>query len=108
MQKDKSNKKILLTNKKAELVELEIQKKDKNDLIKKLKKTEEYFKKELQKQQQAAKQLDKRIREIIEEEIRKAREAEKKSNKEEFALTPEAKALSDNFLENKGNTYLQF
>ena len=103
LQKDKSNKKILITNKKAELVELEIQKKDKNDLIKKLKKTEKYFKKDLQKQQQAAKQLDKRIREIIEEEIRKAREAEKKVNKEVFALTPEAKALSANFLENKGN-----
>jgi len=102
LEKDKGFKKRLITNKKTEVEELEIQKKDKNDLIKKLKKTEVYFKRELEKQQQAAKGLDKRIRKIIEEEIRKAREAEKKGSKEGFVLTPEAKALSDNFLENKG------
>jgi septal ring factor EnvC (AmiA/AmiB activator) len=102
LQKDKENKKALITSKKTEVKQLETQKNDKKTLIKKLKKSESYFKKELQKQQHAAKQLDEKIRKIIEEEIRKARAKEKKGNKEGFSLTPEAKALSDNFLENKG------
>ena len=100
LQKDKESKKYLITSKQSELQELEGQKKDKKVLIKKLKKSESYFKKELQKQQYAAKQLEEKIRKIIEEEIRKARK--KKNNSEGFALTPEAKLLSDNFLENKG------
>ena len=41
------------------------------------------------------------MRKITEEEIRKARLKEN-NNKKGYALTPEAKALSDNFLENKG------
>ena len=102
LQKDKENKKALIISKKTEVKQLETQKNDKKTLIKKLKKSESYFKEELQKQQHAAKQLDEKIRKIIEEEIRKARAKEKKGNKEGFSLTPEAKALSDIFLENKG------
>ena len=83
LQKDKENKKALITSKKTEVKQLETQKNDKKTLIKKLKKSESYFKKELQKQQHAAKQLDEKIRKIIEEEIRKARAKEKKGNKEE-------------------------
>lgn len=100
LQQEKEKKKKLINNKKEEVKGLEIQKTEKNEVIKKLKKSEKYFKKELHKQQQAAKLLDEKIRKIIEEEIRKARA--KKKTKSEFELTPEAKALSDNFLENKG------
>jgi len=99
LQKDKENKKILIGSKKIEVKELETQKTDKKTLIKKLKKSESRFKKELQKQQLASKELDEKIRKIIEEEIKKARAKEKK---EGFTLTPEAKRISDNFLENKG------
>ena len=99
LQKDKENKKVLIGSKKIEVKELETQKTDKKTLIKKLKKSESRFKKELQKQQLAAKELDEKIRKIIEEEIKKERAKEKK---EGFTLTPEAKRISDNFLENKG------
>ena len=102
LQKSKENKKALIGSKKMEVKELEAQERDKKTLIKKLKKSESHFKKELQKQQHATKELDEKIRKIIEEEIKKARAKEKRGNKEGFALTPEAKALSDNFLENKG------
>lgn len=98
---NKEEKKKLIGNKKGELKELETQKKEKKGVIIKLKKSEAYFKKELQKQQSDAKRLDEKIRKIIEEEIRKTRLKEQK-NKKGIALTPEAKALSDNFLENKG------
>jgi len=99
LQKDKENKKALIGSKEIEVKELEVQKTDKKSLIKKLKKSESRFKKELQKQQLAAKELDEKIRKIIEEEIKKERAKEKK---EGFTLTPEAKRISDNFLENKG------
>ena len=99
LQKDKENKKVLIGSKKIEVKELETQKTDKKTLIKKLKKSESRFKKELQKQQLAAKELDEKIRKIIEEEIKKERT---KETKEGFTLTPEAKRISDNFLENKG------
>ena len=99
---EKANKKTLIFNKKTEIEQLEGEKKDKEAIIKKLKKSEKHFTKELQKQENAAKELDERIRKIIEEEIRKAREKENKRKKKGLSLTPEAKQLSDNFLENKG------
>jgi len=100
---EKANKKNLIFNKKTEIEQLEIEKKDKEGIINKLKKSEKYFIKELQKQENTAKELDKRIRKIIEEEIRKVREKENKQKNKGLALTPEAKQLSANFLENKGS-----
>jgi septal ring factor EnvC (AmiA/AmiB activator) len=100
LQKDKEKKKSLIDDKKDEVKDLEDQQTEKKEVINKLQKSEKYFKKELQKKQQAAKFLDEKIRKIIEEEIRKARA--KKKTKDGFELTPEAKALSDSFLENKG------
>ena len=97
---DKQKKKNLINNKKEEVKDLEVQKTEKKEIINKLKKSEKYFKKELQKQLQAAKLLDEKIRKIIEEEIKKARKKQKSNDG--FELTPEAKALSENFLENKG------
>ncbi len=98
LQKDNSNKKLIIIEKEEEIKKLEIQKQDKKRIIKKLKKSESYFKIELQKQQHSAKELDQKIRKIIEEEIKKARSVKNKG----YALTPEAKELSNNFLENKG------
>ena len=95
----KENKQLLIELKKNEVLDLEDKRKDKKTLINKLKKSEVHFKKELQKQQYIAKELDSRIRKIIEEEIKKERE---KKNNKGYKLTPEAKKLSDNFLENKG------
>ena len=100
LQQDKEKKKNLIDDKKEEVKDLEVQQTEKKEVINKLQKSEKYFKKELQKQQQAAKLLDEKIRKIIEEEIRKARA--KKKTKDGFELTPEAKQLSDSFLENKG------
>jgi septal ring factor EnvC (AmiA/AmiB activator) len=97
---EKSNKKRLISKKKLEIDQLEVEKKDKKTTIRILKNSEKKFKKELQEQQNAAKELDVKIRKIIEEEIRKARENNNK--KSGVSLTPETKKLSDNFLENKG------
>jgi len=99
LKKVKENKHLLIESKKVEVSDLEDKQRDKKVLIKKLKKSENHFKKELQKQQYIAKELDTQIRRIIEEEIKKEREKKKIKG---YALTPETKKLSDNFLENKG------
>ena len=91
----------LIGAKQQELNSISDTKQEKQELVNKLSKSEKVFKKQLQDKQKRAKALDKEIRKIIAEEIRKARyEAEKKN--EGFALTPEAMALSSDFQNNKG------
>lgn len=93
----------LVSSKKEELQSVNSTKNEKQELVKKLSKSEGVFRKQLQDKQKKAKKLDDRIRKIIEEEIRKAREKAKKNNKDDsFALTPEALALSSEFANNKG------
>ena len=93
---ESASKKELMSAKKKELTIISDTKQEKQELINKLSKSEIVFKKQLQDKQKRAKALDDEIRKIIEEEIRKAREAAEKKNKG-FALTPEAIALSSEF-----------
>ena len=95
------SKKELVGAKKNELNTISETKQEKQELVNKLSKSERLFKKQLQEKQKRAKSLDNKIRKIIEEEIRKAREEAEKKNKG-FSLTPEAMALSSEFNNNKG------
>ena len=70
-------------------------------LLSKLRKKEKQLKKELQSKQRLAKELDKQIRKIIEEEIRLAK-AKASKESDVLALTPEEQELADNFTSNKG------
>jgi septal ring factor EnvC (AmiA/AmiB activator) len=70
-------------------------------LLSKLRKKEKQLKKELQSKQQLAKSLDKKIRKIIEEEIRLAK-AKASKESDVLAMTPEEQQLADNFTSNKG------
>ena len=70
-------------------------------LLSKLRKKEKKLKKELQSKQRLAKELDKQIRKIIEEEIRLAK-AKASKESDVLALTPEEQELADNFTSNKG------
>ena len=70
-------------------------------LLSKLRKKEKQLKKELQSKQRLAKELDKQIRKIIEEEIRLAK-AKASKDSDVLALTPEEQELADNFTSNKG------
>jgi septal ring factor EnvC (AmiA/AmiB activator) len=96
-----ASKKELISAKKNELTTISDTKQEKQELINRLGKSEKLFKKQLQDKQKRAKALDDKIRKIIAEEIRKAREEAEKKNKG-FALTPEAMALSSEFNSNKG------
>lgn len=101
-QKEKLNHEVvkkeqLLASKNEEFVSLNNIKKEKQELLKKLSKSERYFKAEIQKKQTKSQEVDEKIRRIIEEEILKSR---KINNNEE--LTPEGLALSSEFSRNKG------
>ena len=71
------------------------------NLLFRLRKKEKQLKKELQSKQSLAKELDKQIRKIIEEEIRLAK-AKASKESDILALTPEEQELADNFASNKG------
>jgi len=92
------SKKALIASNKNELSSINTTKHEKEGLIKKLSKSEKVFKQQLQEKQKRSKALDDKIRKIIEEEIRKAREGGKNG----FSLTPEAMVLSSEFASNKG------
>ena len=100
---ESSAKKLLVGTKKEELSVINNAKQEKQELVNKLSKSEKVFKKQLQEKQKKARALDDKIRKIIEEEIRKAREeAEKRKDNKGYSLTPEAIALSSGFKNNKG------
>lgn len=110
----KSEKSDLLASKETEKNELKGDKQENEKLVKNLQQKESELKKELEEKKKAAKKLDDQIRQLIQEEIRRAQEAERKRNEKkspkdkkttnsgEMALTPEAEALAKEFGKNKG------
>ncbi len=96
-------KNILIDAKKEEIQSIKNTKTQKNILIAKLNKSEKKFRNKLEEKQKKAKKLEDRIRKIIEEEIKKSRiENNKKGDSKDYVLTPEARALSAGFINNKG------
>ena len=100
----KMSKQGLLQAKLNERNVLAKEKSKKQEVFNSLKGKEKELKKDLQAKQNAAKKIDRAIAKIIEEEIRKAREAAKKAGNSSkgFPMTPEARELSNNFASNKG------
>ena len=95
---------LLISDKKVKLGTVIESKEEKKTIVAKLQKSEKLFKTKIQKQQKKALFLEKKIKIIIEEEIRKAREAAKKNSESStISLTPEAKIISDKFSANKGS-----
>ena len=92
----------LISNKKENLNKILEDKKEKNTTVAKLKKSEKIFLKKIKEQQKQSRILEEKIKRIIEEEIRLARERLKNEDNT-ISLTPEAKLLSDQFSANKGN-----
>ena len=92
----------LISNKKENLNKILEDKKEKNTTVAKLKKSEKIFLKKIKEQQKQSRILEEKIKRIIEEEIRLARERLKNEDNS-ISLTPEAKLLSDQFSANKGN-----
>ncbi len=100
----KKQKQLLVEeNKKAKLL-LSKEKSNQHELIATLKKDESKFATQIRSKQQEADAIDKRIDAIIREAIASsnAKSGVKNTSSSTFALTAEAKALSDSFTGNKG------
>ena len=92
----------LISNKKKSLNKVLISKDEKKTVVSKLQKSEQIFLKKIKDQQKKSRQLEQKIKKIIEEEIRLAREKIKRDKDNKLSLTPEAQLLSDKFSANKG------
>jgi septal ring factor EnvC (AmiA/AmiB activator) len=104
----KQMKDTLILSEKNQKQEIERDKKKQEDLIITIKSKENKYKKELQKQIKAEKRVANKIDKIIRDEIARANRLAKSklntkpSKKNEFILSPEAKALAAKFELNKG------
>ena len=94
--------KIVLQNKKIQL-DFEKEKKNQDKLIRDLKFKEKSYKKEIELKQKKSLAISVEIKKIIEKAIRDSNKKAEGNNFMEFALTPEAKLISNNFVKNKGN-----
>jgi septal ring factor EnvC (AmiA/AmiB activator) len=94
----KKEKQRLLLDQTREKNRLDLDKSEQNTALGKLKKEERQLKRKLRDQEKDKEKLNKEIQRIIIAEI----EAEKRKNKGVFSLSPEAKKLSDKFVQNKG------
>jgi septal ring factor EnvC (AmiA/AmiB activator) len=94
-----ANKMLLISSKRDEIEGVNIAKNTKEALLKKLRSSEELFKKQLIVKHKKARMLDDKIRKIIEEEIIKTK---KKNMNGSYNITPEALTLSSDFTSNKG------
>ena len=92
----------LISNKRNNLNKILESKQEKDSKVAKLQKSEEIFLRKIKDQQKQARLIEEKIKRIIEEEIRLAREKLKTVNNS-ISLTPEAQLLSDQFSANKGN-----
>lgn len=93
----KNEKLLALETIERENINLYKDKRQKSKSIKKLKGKEEELVAEIREREETQKRIENEIRRIIEEEARRAREANKV-----YALTPEEKIISDDFTKNRG------
>ncbi len=93
--------KIVVENEKVQL-EFEKEKNSQNALLKDLKIKEKSYKKEIELKQKKSLAISLEIKKIIEKAIRDSNKKAGKNNFMDFALTPEAKLISNNFIQNKG------
>jgi len=104
----KNTKNELIASNTKEKEALAIEKKNQEALITSLKKDEGKFAKQIRDKQKEASAIEREIDKLIKAAIAKANKAaSKKTNRKaatstKFILTPEAKALADNFTSNKG------
>jgi len=112
LKKQKEIKNVLLLSEREQKTTIELDKKQQESLLSSIKKKEKQFKKQIQKSINEEKRIAKKIDDLIKEEIRKANLLATKNvkgkpktttKKNEFILSPEAKALANRFEQNKGN-----
>lgn len=98
---EKKEKEDLFIEQTKQTKTLEIERQEKEKIISKIKNNEQFYRNQLNQQKKQAQEIEDKIKRIIEEEIRKAREEAEKNNSGS-PLTPEALELSSKFELNKG------
>ena len=102
----KQAKDTLILSEKEQQQKIELDKKSKEKLISIIKKNEKKYKRDLKKKIKEEKRVSEKIDKIIKEAIaranKKVKNKPKTSKKNEFILSPEAKALATKFESNKG------
>lgn len=102
----KQEKETLLASEEEEKKQMELDKLKQENYLAIIKKKESQYKKDIQKRINDEKlivaKIDKLIKEEIERANRKIVKKDVKATKDEFFLTPEAKALANEFVSNKG------
>lgn len=99
-QKEKKN--ALIKENQIVQQELEIERVEQKELVQSLKKRERSLEKQIQKKQAQIAAFDKEIQRLIREAIAASNKAAGKGKSTQFALTPEAKLIGENFVANKG------
>jgi septal ring factor EnvC (AmiA/AmiB activator) len=102
LKEQKDEKKVLLTSEQIQKQTLEKEKKDKDKVVSQLKGQEAQLLAEVKEKKKAASKLKKLIEDLIKKEIESARKKSEPGTTHLLALTPEAKALSENFAANQG------
>ncbi len=104
LKQQNQEKTVLVSLEEQEKQNLAVEEAEQENIVQKLQGKEQELKDKLKKKEAAKRKLQKAIQRIIEEEIRKAREAAKKSGNTSkgFPMTPEALKLSNSFASNKG------
>ena len=97
LEKQRSAKENLLESKKLEAERLDKEKKQQGVYLTTLQKKQKEIEKKLREQQRIDSQLTREIQQIIDEEVKKARQ----SGKTSFEMTPEQKLVSGQFEQNK-------
>lgn len=97
----KDKKKILAENRTTQ-AKLKKDKEQQEELIASIRGKKGGFEKELRKKQQAVSKIDAQIQAMVRESIASENKKKGASSKTKFALSPEAKALANNFTANKG------
>ncbi len=98
---EREKKKILFSQQKDQYKNLKIEKNRNSEIVSNIKKNENFYKLKLEGKKKQAQEIEEKIKKIIEEEIRKAREYAENNNTG-TPLTPESMKLSSNFESNKG------
>jgi septal ring factor EnvC (AmiA/AmiB activator) len=109
LQEIRGDKADLLQKKETEKISLEVDRQEQNIIAQDLKRKEADLKIELAAKEKAAQELDQQLKRIIATEIEAERKRAKagksastSKSKAEISMTPEAKALSNNFNANRG------
>ncbi len=102
LEEQKKEKDKLIAENRQTRIDLEKNRKSQQDLMQNIKSKESQFASQIRQKQQEIDKIDQQIDEMIRASIAKDNEESGGTSRSTFKLTPEARALADDFVKNKG------